>query len=95
MKIILCAALSLAALAAPAVAGPTHVTGMACPMPAKTSKLICPVTGAKIASVKAAVGHSIYKGKTYYFCCPACKPAFDKRPAYFVQRAAHGNYQKM
>ena len=46
---------------------------------AKTA-LICPVTGDKIASVKDSVGHSAYKGKTYYFCCAMCKPKFDKAP---------------
>ncbi|MGH9922173.1 MAG: YHS domain-containing protein [Nitrososphaerales archaeon] len=24
---------------------------------------------------------SNYKGKTYHFCCPSCKDAFDKNPA--------------
>ena len=46
----------------------------------KKMVLICPVTGDKIASVKASVGHSVYKGKTYYFCCAGCKPSFDKNP---------------
>jgi YHS domain-containing protein len=50
-----------------------------------TAVLICPVTGNKIKSVKDAVGHSVYKGKTYYFCCPACKPKFDKNPAKYIQ----------
>ncbi len=57
--------------------------------------LICPVTGTPIASIKAAVGHSTYKGKTYYFCCPGCKPRFDKNPAAIVNNAAHGRYEKM
>ena len=49
-----------------------------------TAVLICPVTGNKIKSVKDAVGHSVYKGKTYYFCCPGCKPKFDKNPAKYI-----------
>ena len=61
----------------------------------KKAALICPVTGTKIASVKAAVGHSTYKGKTYYFCCPDCKPRFDKNPAKIVASAAKGHYEKM
>ena len=59
------------------------------------SALICPVTGDKIASVKAAVGHSTFKGKTYYFCCAGCKPRFDKAPAKFVKNAAAHKYEKM
>lgn len=53
----------------------------------KQAPLICPVTGDKIASVKDAVGHSVYKGKTYYFCCPDCKPLFDKNPAKYLKPA--------
>jgi YHS domain-containing protein len=51
---------------------------------AKAAPLICPVTGETIPSVKDAVGHSVYKGKTYYFCCASCKPMFDKDPAKYV-----------
>ena len=61
----------------------------------KQAALVCPVTGTKIASVKTAVGHSTYKGKTYYFCCPDCKPKFDKNPAQTLKNAAVGKYQKM
>lgn len=53
---------------------------------------ICPMTGEKIASVKDAVGHSTYKGKTYYFCCPMCKPQFDKDPAKYSALAAKHKY---
>jgi Cu+-exporting ATPase len=59
------------------------------PAPAKApAALVCPVTGEKIASVKDAAGSSVYKGKTYYFCCSGCKPAFDKNPAKYVKEAA-------
>ena len=63
----------------------------------KTAKMaiICPVTGDKIASAKKAVGHSTFKGKTYYFCCSGCKPRFDKNPAKFVKNAAKGKFEKM
>ena len=61
---------------------------------AKTA-LICPVTGDKIASVKDSVGHSAYKGKTYYFCCAMCKPKFDKAPAKYAANAKAGKYEKM
>lgn len=87
----LVAALSGAALAAPALT--TKTTPTAAKKPA--ARLICPVTGTKIASVKAAVGHSTYKGKTYYFCCPECKPKFDKNPSKYVANAAKGKYEAM
>ena len=28
-----------------------------------------------------ATAKSEYKGKTYYFCAPGCKKAFDENPA--------------
>lgn len=48
--------------------------------------LVCPVMGAKIASVKEAVGKSTYKGKTYYFCCAGCKSTFEKDPEKYVTK---------
>lgn len=58
--------------------------------PAKPSKpakvaLACPVTGEKIASVAKAAGKSVYKGKTYYFCCIGCKAPFDKNPGKYLK----------
>lgn len=99
MKTSLTAALALMALAAltsGAAAAPTTQK----PAPAaakKTTKtvLICPVTGNKIASAKAAYAHETYKGKTYYFCCPECKPRFDKNPNKIIANAAKGKYEKM
>jgi YHS domain-containing protein len=46
----------------------------------KSSSLQCPVTQLPIPSKKAAVGKSVYKGKTYYFCTSNCKKLFDKNP---------------
>lgn len=76
-------------------------TAFAAPTAAKTAKkatvkaapLVCPVTGEKIASIKDAVGHSTYKGKTYYFCCPACKPMFDKNPAKYAKPTSNKGAQ--
>jgi YHS domain-containing protein len=45
---------------------------------------VCPVMGTKIPDVTKAAGTSVYKGKTYYFCCPGCKTAFDQNPAKYV-----------
>lgn len=28
---------------------------------------------------------SVYKDKTYYFCCPGCKPQFDKDPEKYLK----------
>ena len=81
-----------AALTSAAMAHPTATHKKAAMKPAV---LICPVTGAKIASAKVAVGHETYKGKTYYFCCPECKPRFDKNRAGVAAHAAKGKYEKM
>lgn len=54
----------------------------------KPLRLVCPVTGETIASVKDAAGSSVYKGKKYYFCCSSCKPTFDAAPAKYVKTAA-------
>ncbi|QUW03909.1 YHS domain-containing protein [Chloracidobacterium validum] len=29
--------------------------------------------------------YSAYQGKRYYFCCPACKPKFDKNPRKYIR----------
>ena len=78
----LAAALIGAVSAAPAAKAAKAVKAV------KAAVLVCPVTGEKIASIKAAVGHSTYRGKTYYFCCSSCKPMFDKDPAKYVRPAA-------
>lgn len=33
---------------------------------------------------KVAAATSEYKGKTYYFCAPGCKRAFDQDPEKYV-----------
>jgi YHS domain-containing protein len=56
--------------------------------PAKHTKKIsavCPVMGSAIPDVSKAAGKSVYQGKTYYFCCSACKPMFDANPAKYVK----------
>ncbi len=47
-------------------------------------KAKCPVSGEefKVGPDTKAVK---YKGKTYYFCCPSCMPAFKKTPAKFAR----------
>ncbi len=41
------------------------------------------VCGMNVDPKKA--GKSKYKGKTYYFCSPTCKWAFDNNPGQFVK----------
>ncbi len=78
----------LALASAGASMAQTKATPSPAAKPVAPAALVCPVTGEKIASVKDAVGSSVYKGKTYYFCCGGCKPAFDKNPAKYVKEAA-------
>ncbi len=42
-----------------------------------------PVCGMDVDE-KTAAGQSVYQGKTYYFCSPGCKQAFDKEPQKYV-----------
>lgn len=58
------------------------VAAKAAPKKVKVADVRCPVTGDKIAAASLSKSlKSTYKGKTYYFCCPSCKPTFDKNPA--------------
>ncbi len=87
MKLI--APLAAAALAAftivPVLAGPP-ATAPAKPATKKTP-FVCPVTGEKVDDISKADGKSVYKGKTYMFCCAGCKPTFDKNPAKYAAKA--------
>lgn len=49
-------------------------------MPAKVSTHEDPVCHMTVDPAKAGDLKSDYKGKTYYFCNPSCKEAFDKNP---------------
>lgn len=68
-----------AAPAAPASA-PAAAAG------AVPEKAVCPVAKREF-SPSAQTATSVHEGKTYYFCCPGCKPRFDADPASFVQGA--------
>jgi YHS domain-containing protein len=51
-----------------------------------------PVCGMDV-NEETAAGKSEYKGKTYYFCAPGCKAAFDKDPEKYVSgEAASGHH---
>ncbi len=42
-----------------------------------------PVCGMSVDE-KKATNQSVYQGRTYYFCSPGCKQAFDKEPQKYV-----------
>ena len=44
-----------------------------------------PVCGMQLAEASAAA-ITEYKGKTYYFCSPACKATFDKKPEKYASK---------
>lgn len=43
-----------------------------------------PVCGMEVDEKKAAAT-SEHKGKTYYFCAPVCKKAFDEHPEKYLK----------
>ena len=90
MKTIALTLTALAVLTTGAIAAPKPAAKTA-----KTALVVCPVTGTKIASAAKAYNKETYKGKTYYFCCAACKPMFDKNPGKVIASAAKGKYQPM
>jgi YHS domain-containing protein len=99
MKTLILTAAAVATLTSAALAGPPSkgmavMPGMS-KTPAKGATLMCPVTGTKIASAAKAFNKETYKGKTYYFCCPECKPRFDKNRDEVIKHAAQGKYEKM
>jgi YHS domain-containing protein len=46
---------------------------------------IDPVCNMTVDEKSAKGGKSEYKGKTYYFCAPGCKKAFDKEPEKYLK----------
>ncbi|MBC8140719.1 MAG: hypothetical protein H7Y38_04685 [Armatimonadetes bacterium] len=51
------------------------VTGTAFARP--EAKPSCPIMKHEVAKKDAKLS-SVYKGKTFYYCCAGCKPAFEK-----------------
>jgi YHS domain-containing protein len=47
-----------------------------------------PVCGMEVDE-KEAPAKSQHMGKTYYFCAPACKKAFDENPSKYTQAGGH------
>ncbi len=52
-------------------------------MPAPGSDAYCPVMKHDF-KVTADSTFSVHDGKTYVFCCPACKPKFEADPAKYI-----------
>ena len=53
--------------------------------PAKGTWATCPVSG-EVFQIDGDTGFTNYGGRVYAFCCPDCKPDFDKTPAKFVKK---------
>jgi YHS domain-containing protein len=49
------------------------------------TKATCPVFGNEF-TIDKNTPHSEYKGKYVYFCCPGCKPEFDKNPEKYMNK---------
>jgi YHS domain-containing protein len=81
MKTIIFSALALSSSFAFAdTAKPAAAPAATEPAPlAPGTKAKCPVTGEDF-TVKAGTAQTTYKGKRYAFCCPDCKPTFEKNP---------------
>lgn len=48
------------------------------------TKAKCPVMGNEF-TVNKDTKSSVYKGKHYVFCCPGCKPQFEKEPQKYIK----------
>ena len=53
--------------------------------PKNGTKAKCPVMK-NVFTVGTQHKYSKYKGRYYVFCCPACKPKFDKNPKKYAGR---------
>ena len=52
-------------------------------MAAGKPQTTCPVMGGEITSKDY---YADYEGKRVYFCCPACKPMFEKDPQKYMKK---------
>ena len=53
--------------------------------------LVCGMEGFN----KESAPKSEYMGKTYYFCAPGCKKAFDKNPSLYIRGGNKPGTHKM
>jgi Cu(I)/Ag(I) efflux system membrane fusion protein len=63
-------------------AKPSMMSPQAEKSPAATEQTICPVMGGTINKDV----FTVYKGKQVYFCCPGCKPEFEKNPEKYLAK---------
>jgi len=47
--------------------------------------VVCPVMGTKF-NVEQNTESADYKGKSYYFCCGGCPPAFKSNPEKYITK---------
>ena len=52
---------------------------------------IDPVCGMEV-NEESAAATSEHEGKTYYFCAPGCKAAFDENPQKYLQQEHGGGH---
>jgi YHS domain-containing protein len=50
---------------------------------------LCPVMGGRINKKL----YSVHEGKKVYFCCPMCKPKFEKNPAKYIKEMEAGGIE--
>ena len=50
----------------------------------KVQEVRCPITGGKVDPAKTKL-KTVYKGKTYYFCCAGCPEEFAKNPGKYAK----------
>ena len=54
---------------------------------------VCPVTGDKF-KVNDETLSAEYKGKVYYFCCPACDKPFRENPEKYMEKKEEATQAK-
>ena len=57
-------------------------------------QVLDPVCGMKV-NLETAAAQTDYQGKTYYFCAPGCKVAFEKDPEKYLNKEhdhSHGHH---
>ncbi|MCU0241678.1 MAG: YHS domain-containing protein [Vicinamibacteria bacterium] len=59
--------------------------------PAVGARAVCPVSR-ETFTVTEKTERSAYKGKHYVFCCPGCKPGFDKEPEKYIAPTHQGGH---
>lgn len=81
----------LAAAVLAVVFASSAATASADPRPAGSTPaaevIRCPVMG-EVVKDPSTAAKSVHQGKTYYFCCPGCKPKFDADPARYLGKAS-------